>query len=103
MNFICCVILNAIEDEEESFWLFQSMILKKCLCNIFIDEMPGVKLHNYIISRLCQDILPSFYEYVLNSNLDIGYFTSKWIVSLFGAFFDMDNSKKIIDIFLLVI
>ena len=103
MNFICCVILNAINDEEDTFWLFQSLILKESLHNIFIDEMPGVKLHNYIISRLCLATMPNFYEYIYKSNLDIGFFTSKWIVSLFGAFFEIENAKKILDIFLVVI
>ena len=92
MNYIAAFFLNITNNEEESFFLFLSMILYTDYGKLFEKDLEKLKKYFYVFERVVCINLPELYVHFKETNIDVSFFLSPWLITLFT-----DNYKTIKD------
>ena len=93
MNYIAAFLLNITNNnEEESFYLFLSMIIHTDYGKLFEKDLEKLKKYFYVFERIVCIYLPELYIHFKEMNIDVSYFLSPWLITLFT-----DNYKNIKD------
>jgi Rab-GTPase-TBC domain len=97
MNFVVGILLNVYADEEKAFWACLGLF-KKCKLNgLYRAGLPSLHIMNYQLQRLLESIIPKLYKHLRSVGMSIDYFTSKWIMTLFGCFLSFELLLPAID------
>ena len=106
MNYIAAFLLNITNDEEEAFYLFLSIFDCTDYGKLFIDDLAKLKKYFYVFGRLLNVLLPELDFYLKDNKVDVSYFVSPWLITLFTNTFqnikDKNNPKillRILDLF----
>jgi len=92
MNYIAAFLLNITNSEEESFYLFLSMLNQTEYGKLFEKDLEKLKKYFYVFERIICICLPELYTHFKETNIDVSYFLSPWLITLFT-----DNYKYIKD------
>jgi len=90
-NFIVGRLLQILEDEEETFWLFVQ-IVETILPVEYYSELAGVMVDSAVILDNINNCLPNLYNHLKSKKIDIclNNVIFKWLVTLF--FENMDET-----------
>ena len=106
MNYIAAFLIQITNNEEESFYLFLSILNSTEYGKLFKEDLERLKKYFYVFERLLKILLPELYFYLKDNNIDVSYFISSWFITLFTNTFqhikDKNNPKillRIIDLF----
>ena len=97
MNFVVGIVLNVYKDEEKALWACLALFKKCKLYNLYRAGLPSLHIMNYQLQRLLESALPKLYKHFRTIGMAIDYFTSKWIMTLFGCFLSFDMLLTAID------
>ncbi len=103
MNFVVGILLNVYGDEEQAFWACLGLFKKCKLYELYKTGLPGLHIMNYQLQRLLESMLPRLYKHLRSINMSIDYFTSKWIMTLFGCFLSFELLLPAIDNLIIVL
>jgi len=93
MNHIAAFFLNITNNnEEDTFYLFLSMIIHTDYGKLFEKDLEKLKKYFYVFERVICITLPELYMHFKETNIDVSYFLSPWLITLFT-----DNYKNIKD------
>ena len=93
MNHIAAFFLNITNNnEEDTFYLFLSMIIHTDYGKLFEKDLEKLKKYFYVFERVICITLPELYTHFKESHVDVSYFLSPWLITLFT-----DNYKNIKD------
>ena len=102
MNFVVGILLNVYKDEELAFWSCLALFKKCKLYELYKNGLPGLHIMNYQLQRLLESMLPKLYKHLRSISMSIDYFTSKWIMTLFGCFLSFELLLPAIDNLIIV-
>ena len=95
MNYIVAFLLSITEDEEDSFYLFLSLLIYTEYGSLFSEDLEKLKKYFYVFERLINIFLPELYSYFLDNNINVSYFISPWFITLFtDAFPHISNLSE---------
>ena len=83
MNFIAAFLLMINGDEEESFYLFLSLLLTSDYGNLFMKDLANLKSYFYVFERILDILLPELYNHLKMNNIKVSFFISPWFITLF--------------------
>ena len=83
MNYIVAFLLSITENEEDTFYLFLSLLINTDYGSLFSDDLEKLKKFFYVFERLINIFLPELYSYFLDNNINVSYFISPWFITLF--------------------
>ena len=106
MNYVAAFLLNITNDEEEAFYLFLSIFDCTDYGKLFVDDLAKLKKYFYVFGILLNVLLPELDFYLKDNKVDVSYFVSPWLITLFTNTFqnikDKNNPKillRILDLF----
>ena len=83
MNYIAAFLLNITNNEEESFYLFLSLLISTEYGRLFEKDLEKLKKYFYVFDRLICILLPELHYHFQENNIDVSYFLSPWLITLF--------------------
>ena len=83
MNYIAAFLLNITNNEEESFYLFLSILIQTEYGKLFEKDLEKLKKYFYVFERVVCICLPELYMHFKERNIDVSYFISPWLITLF--------------------
>lgn len=83
MNYIAAFLLNITNNEEESFYLFLSIMLSTEYGKLYENDLEILKKYFYVFQRLVCILLPELYNHLTENNCDVSFFISPWLITLF--------------------
>ena len=83
MNYIAAFLLNITNNEEESFYLFLSLMISTDYGKLYENDLEILKEYFYVFERLICILLPELYNHFLDNNCDVSFFISPWLITLF--------------------
>ena len=108
MNYIAAFFLNITDNEEESFYLFLSLLCSTEYGKLFKKDLEKLKKYFYVFERLICVLIPELYYHFKNNNINVSFFLSPWLITLFTNNYNIIKEKenpkilmRIIDIFIL--
>lgn len=88
MNHIASFLLIACdENEEETFYLFLSVLLSTDYCSLVINNLLKLNSFFYSFERLLNIMLPEMYNYLKSNSITCDYFCSSWFITLYTIAF----------------
>jgi hypothetical protein len=107
MNYIAAFLLTITENEEESFYIFLSLLFYTEYGDLFINDLENLKKYFYVFERLINIFLPELYFYFIQNSINVSFFVSSWFITLFTTAFqyntNISNPKiflRILDLFI---
>ena len=83
MNYIVAFLLSITENEEDTFYLFLSLLISTDYGSLFSEDLEKLKKFFYVFERLINIFLPELYSFFLDNNINVSYFISPWFITLF--------------------
>ena len=103
MNYIAAFLLNITNNEEESFYLFLSLLISTEYGKLFEKDLEKLKKYFYVFDRLICILLPELHHHFQENNVNVSYFISPWLITLFTNIFyiikDRNNPLILLRIF----
>jgi hypothetical protein len=103
MNYIAAFFLNITNNEEESFYIFLSLLISTEYGKLFDKDLEKLKKYFYVFERLICILLPELYHHFQENNVDVSYFMSPWLITLFTNIYnnikDRNNPLILLRIF----
>ena len=103
MNHIASFLLIVCdENEEETFYLFLSILLSTDYCSLVINDLLKLNSFFYSFERLLNIMFPEMYNYLKSYNITCDYFCSSWFITLYTIVFSNvkeTNLEVMINIF----
>ena len=107
MNYIASFLLTITQSEEESFYIFLSLLFYTEYGDLFKNDLENLKKYFYVFERLINIFLPELYFYFIQNNINVSFFVSSWFITLFTTAFqyntNLSNPKiflRILDLFI---
>ena len=100
MNYIAAFLLNITNDEEDSFYIFLSLLFSTEYGQLFINDLERLKKYFYVFERLINIFLPELYFYFIHNNINVSFFCSSWFITLFTNAFQYNTNMENPKIFL---
>ena len=94
MNYVVSFIIHLMNDEEEIFYFFISLINNTNYGELFLNDFSKLKKYFYFFERLLQIYLPELYLYFINSNINVSFFISSWFITIFTNSYTKKNYGK---------
>ena len=95
MNHIGAFILVLCEEnEEETFYLFLSILLSSEYCNLIDNDLVKLNSFFYSFERALNLMFPEMYNFFMNNNINGGYYLSSWFITLFTLALDYESKEK---------
>ena len=83
MNYIAAFLLNITNNEEESFYLFLSLLISTEYGKLYENDLEILKKYFYVFERLICILLPELYYHLLDNSCEVSFFISPWFITLF--------------------
>ena len=99
MNYIAAFLLTLIGDEEDSFFIYLSLLMSTEYGQLFPNDLDKLKKIFYVFDRLLNILMPELYFYLKNNNITVSYFVSPWFITLFTNAFQYiktQNNPKVL-------
>ena len=83
MNYIVSFLLEILNNEEETFYIFLSFFKSTEYSLIFEKDLDKLKCFFYIFQRLISLYEPEIYNLFNSNSININYFLPHWFITLF--------------------
>lgn len=107
MNYLVAFLFLLTMNEEDTFYIFVSLIKNTDYGSFFHNDLKKVKEYFYIIDRLLILYTPELNSFFYKNKIGCNFFTSAWIMTLFTNCYQIEEYKisyiilKIFDEFIL--
>ena len=101
MNFIAGALVNLIDDEEKSFWIFLCFIDNIQLNLLYLRNMPDFLIRVYQLKKLIEFYLPKLGNHLKRNQINLDLFFSKWLLTIFSNYLPFDVLYKVWDVFII--
>ena len=101
MNFLAAVLLKTSNTEEIAFWLLLSLMQKWDMENMYVPGVPDLALREYQMNHYMRNLLPDLYSHFRKVGVTNGFFISRWFITLFSTYIELDSLLRIWDCFFL--
>ena len=103
MNYIAEFLFFFTKSEDESFYIFNSILESTDYIDLFANELKRLNKYFYVFDRLINIYLPEIYLHLKNKEVSVTFYISPWFITLFMSSFhhisDIKNPKVLIWIF----
>ena len=103
MNYIAAFFLSITNNEEESFYLFLSLLISTEYGKIFEKDLEKMQKYFYVFDRLISILLPELHYHFKENNISSTHFLTPWLITLFTHIFnnikDRNNPLILLRIF----
>ena len=83
MNYIVSFLLEIVNNEEETFYIFLSFFKSTEYSLIFEKDLDKLKCFFYIFQRLISLYEPEIYNLFNSNSINVNYFLPHWFITLF--------------------
>jgi ecotropic viral integration site 5 protein len=83
MNFVAGFLYLVFRDEEQSFKALQEIIEVNNMHELFLPELPRLKLFFYQLDRLLSIHLPQLHNHFKDEMVNSSYYSSPWFITIF--------------------
>ena len=94
MNYIAAFLLNIIENEEEVFYFFYSLLESTEYGSLFYNDLEKLKKYFYVFERILNVLVPELYEYLKNNNISTSFYVAPWFITLFTDSYPYVKNKE---------
>jgi hypothetical protein len=94
MNYIAAFLLNIIENEEEVFYFFYSLLESTEYGSLFYNDLEKLKKYFYVFERILNVLVPELYEYLKNNNISTSFYVAPWFIKLFTDSYPYVKNKE---------
>ena len=101
MNFIAGALVNLIDNEEKSFWIFLSFIDNIQLNLLYLKNMPDFLIRVYQLKKFIEFYFPKLANHLKRNQINIDLFFTKWLLTIFSNYFQFDVLYKVWDVFII--
>ena len=101
MNFIAGALVNLIDNEEKTFWIFLCFIDNIKLNLLYLKNMPDFLIRVYQLKKLIEFYFPKLGNHLKRNQINIDLFFSKWLLTIFSNYLPFDVLYKIWDVFII--
>ena len=101
MNFIVGALINFINIEKISFWIFLSFIDNLELNLLFLKNMPDYLIRIYQLNFYIKTYFPQLSNHFKKNQINPHLFFSKWILTIFSSNLPFDILYKVWDVFII--
>ncbi len=101
MNFIVGALINFINIEKISFWIFLSFIDNLELNLLFLKNMPDYLIRIYQLNFYIKTYFPQLSNHFKKNQINPHLFFSKWILTIFSSYLPFDILYKVWDVFII--
>ena len=91
MNFIVGSMLSLFRSETKALYIFSNLIQKYELINLFAYNTPDYGFRVFQINYYVRKYLPTIYHHFKNNNLSFDMIYSRWFLTLFANYLDIDR------------
>jgi len=99
MNTITSVFLGAKLKDSEVYWLMKYILNKKKFEEILMDGFPRVQILNYQLDIYVRNYIPELIEFLGSKDLNVGYFSTQWFITMFSYDLEYNLLLKIWNFF----
>ena len=103
MNYIGAFFLSITNNEEESFYLFLSLLISTDYGKLFEKDLEKFQKYFYVFDRLICILLPELHYHFQENNISSSHFLTPWLITLFTHIFytikDRNNPLILLRIF----
>ena len=103
MNYIGAFFLSITNNEEESFYLFLSLLISTEYGKLFEKDLEKFQKYFYVFDRLICILLPELHYHFQENNISSSHFLTPWLITLFTHIFytikDRNNPLILLRIF----
>jgi len=101
MNFIVGALINFIDSEKISFWIFLSFIDDLELNLLFLKNMPDYSIRIYQLNYYIKKYFPELSNHLKKTQINPDLFFSKWILTIFSSYLPFHILYKVWDVFII--
>ena len=101
MNFIAGALINLIDDEEKSFWIFLCFIDNIKLNLLYLRNMPDFLIRVYQLKKLIEFYFPKLGNHLKRNQINLDLFFSKWLLTIFSNYLPFDVLYRVWDVFII--
>ena len=94
MNYITEFLLLFTNNEEETFFIFNSLLLSTDYSDLFVDELKRLNKYFYVFDRLINIYLPEINIHLKNQQVSVTFYISPWFITLFMSAFHYVTDQK---------
>lgn len=94
MNYIAAFLLTLVGNEEESFFIYLSLLMSTEYGTIFPKDLERLKKMFYVFDRLLNILMPELYFYLKSNNVTVSYFVSPWFITMFTNAYQYIHEKE---------
>ena len=101
MGFIAATLLTQMK-EAEAFWAFVVLMRheKYLLCDMFLPGFPKTQQGFRILTVLLERFSPRLAQHLEAECVNVSYFASRWLMTLFSNVFPVSRVLRVWDLFL---
>ncbi len=100
MNFVAAAILELLDDEELSFWIFLNFLDDMELNSLYYENMTDYSIRIYQLNHYIKKEIPSLYAHFQKNQINPDLILSKWILTIFSSYLPFSLLSTIWDIFI---
>ena len=101
MNFIAGALVNLLDNEETSFWIFLCFIDNIKLNLLYLRNMPDFLIRVYQLKKLIEFYFPKLGNHLKRNQINLDLFFSKWLLTIFSNYLPFDVLYKVWDVFII--
>ena len=101
MNFIAGALVNLLDNEEKSFWIFLCFIDNIQLNLLYLRNMPDFLIRVYQLKKLIEFYFPKLGNHLKRNQINIDLFFSKWLLTIFSNYLPFDVLYDVWDVFII--
>lgn len=86
MNCVAAGLLLVLESEEDSMYMFVSIIQEWPLSKVYEPGLPDLLLREYQFNVYFKRLLPDLFTHFKNEDVTTGFFMSRWYLTIFSIY-----------------
>ena len=94
MNYIAAFLLSITNNEEESFYLFLSLLISTEYGKLFEKDLEKLQKYFYVFDRLISILLPELHYHFKENNISSTHFLTPWLITLFTHIFNTIKDRN---------
>jgi len=99
MNFVVGALLWHTTDDILVFHLFITLMEEYDLREMFLEGLPGLKLHSERLSYVLESVLPDLSVHFTDRGITFDMFTPNWFMTLFCSVIPLGSLNLLFDFF----
>ncbi|XP_062522123.1 growth hormone-regulated TBC protein 1-like [Corticium candelabrum] len=97
MNFVTGILLLVTKNEEQSFWLLDSLIGHRVPSSYYSTGMEGLQTDHFVLHSLLLKRTPRLVGHLQQHQIDLQVVTSRWFICLFVDVLPIETLLRVWD------